>query len=527
MVAEIDEKLIAEVDANHINSLDDLEQDQAIKCVVSLHGRKINFRAKDMDEAMQYAEESKGIDYTEEEDRKLVRKLDWYILPLVVALMSCQLMDKTTNSYASIMGLKDDLKMVGDQYSWVGSSFYFGYLFAQFPINYLLQRFPLSKTLGIVVFIWGVILMCHAACYSYAPFIVCRVLLGCCEASMDPAYILLTSQYWKKSEHFMRTGIWFGFQGFGTILGAGISYGLATHKDSYSLPAWRLLYIITGVITIFLAIISIFHVPDIPTKAWFLNEREKMIVVDRIRDNQQGFKTKAFKLYQVKEAFLDTKTYLLFVYFFTYGLANGGFNNFGSILLHEDFGFSSTTALLMNMPGGAIDIIFPPIFSYLDIYVLHSRMAVAEITTGISLTGICMLAFCDKKAPRLVGYYCFYVATVTFAILASNVSSNVAGYTKKIIVNAVFLIGYATGNICGPQTFITSQGPSYYGAKTAMVVGFTTAFIVIGIMWAMDFFENKKRDKIKAELGEKYVKVENSEFLDLTDKENPEFRYSL
>jgi ACS family allantoate permease-like MFS transporter len=37
-------------------------------------------------------------------------------------------LDKTAISYASIMGLVEDLKLVGDQYQWLGSMFYFGYI---------------------------------------------------------------------------------------------------------------------------------------------------------------------------------------------------------------------------------------------------------------------------------------------------------------------------------------------------------------------------------------------------------------
>lgn len=33
---------------------------------------------------------------------------------------------ETTLSYASIMGLQDDLKLKGDNYQWLGSMFYFG-----------------------------------------------------------------------------------------------------------------------------------------------------------------------------------------------------------------------------------------------------------------------------------------------------------------------------------------------------------------------------------------------------------------
>lgn len=36
---------------------------------------------------------------------------------------------ETTISYASVMGIKEDLDLVGDQYQWLGSLFYFGEFF--------------------------------------------------------------------------------------------------------------------------------------------------------------------------------------------------------------------------------------------------------------------------------------------------------------------------------------------------------------------------------------------------------------
>lgn len=37
-------------------------------------------------------------------------------------------LDKTTLSYASIMGIKTDIHLVGDNYQWLGSIFYLGFL---------------------------------------------------------------------------------------------------------------------------------------------------------------------------------------------------------------------------------------------------------------------------------------------------------------------------------------------------------------------------------------------------------------
>ena len=495
--------------------------------------------AKVYDKAYQYKEATEGLVIDPVLEKKMVRKIDFSLLPVIALLMSCQLMDKTTNSYASIMGLREDLNMSGQTYSWVGSSFYFGFLVFQFFSNRLLQKFPVSKTLGIIVIIWGVILCCHAACYSSAPFLVCRVLLGCCESVMNPAYMLLTSMWYRRdddarsevsrfkvkiNQQFFRTVIWFGSQGFGTILGASILYGL--YQRTYAIASWRLLYVITGIITIVLGVIEIIHVPDIPVKAWFLNDLEKKYVVERSKENQTGFGNTKFKKDQVIEAFTDVKSYILFVYGVSYALANGGFTNFGSILLHEDFGFETGPALLMNMCGGSIDIVCP-IFVLILSYFIRSRLLLMACINVFVVIGMCCLAFSEPRGSRLFGYLTFYVATIVIAGVLSYISSNITGSSKKIIVHWFFAIGYSAGNIIGPQTYREEEAPNYVGAKVAMVIAFTIGTACVMSLYTMDLLENKRRDRKKAELGDKYEVPEDFEFADLTDKQNPEFRYSL
>ncbi|CEP62627.1 allantoate permease family MFS transporter LALA0_S05e09846g [Lachancea lanzarotensis] len=502
------------------------EKAPVITSIRSIEGAIIEVTDRDADQAMDYVLDSQNIVLDQKIERALIRKIDWCILPLVCALMACQQMDKTTNSYASIMGLTKDLNMTAQEYSWVGSSFYFGYLFFEFPANLLLQRFPLSKTLGVAIVLWGVVLMCHAACRSSASFLACRVLLGTFEGFMNPAYILLTAQWYKKSEQFMRSCIWFGFQGFGSILGGGIAYGLVSHH--YTMPSWRLLYVITGIITVFLGLISTVHIPDIPVKAWFLDETEKKYCVERIRSNQQGFGNQHFKMRQLRETFKDIRTLIFFVYGMSYAIPNGGFTNFGSILLKKDFGFSTKDSLLMSMPGGGIDIVIPFIVAFMSTKLFKGdRLIVCLIVNSIVIVGMCLLNFTSHKGSKLAGYLSFYAATAVVSGVVSCISSNTAGYTKKITVNTLFLVGYCVGNIVGPQTFRASQSPNYSGAKIAMLVSFATGDICIALMYWLNKRDNHARDKKREELGVDYAEPKNLEFADLTDKENPAFRYSL
>jgi len=97
--------------------------------------------------------------------------------------------DKTTLSYAAIFGIKDDLGLKGDEYSWLSSIFYFGWLLWAIPSNLIMQQCPPAYYLAFNIFMWGALLMCQAAAQSFAALAAMRVLSGAFEAIADPAFV--------------------------------------------------------------------------------------------------------------------------------------------------------------------------------------------------------------------------------------------------------------------------------------------------------------------------------------------------
>ncbi len=59
-----------------------------------------------------------------------------------------------------------------------------------------------------------------------------------------------------------------------------------------------------------------------------------------------------------------------------------------------------------------------------------------------------------NNGGRLAGYYMAQVSTLSFVALLSLIASNIAGYTKKTTVAALFLIAYCAGNIIGSAFFV-------------------------------------------------------------------------
>lgn len=56
--------------------------------------------------------------------KRVLRKIDFWIIPLLFVTYNFNFMDKTILSSASVFGLKTSTGLEGSQYSWVSSVFY-------------------------------------------------------------------------------------------------------------------------------------------------------------------------------------------------------------------------------------------------------------------------------------------------------------------------------------------------------------------------------------------------------------------
>lgn len=92
-------------------------------------------------------------------------------------------------------------------------------------------------------------------------------------------------------------------------------------------------------------------------------------------------------------------------------------------------------------------------------------------------------------------------------------------------MNAILLMSFCLGNILGPLTFRNQDAPEYAPAKiTIVAVDLTVIVMGIGLL-AYYIWENKRRDRLVASSGGLARHQKDSEFADLTDRQNLELRY--
>jgi MFS family permease len=485
------------------------------------------------------ADGAEGLDYLQEAtdlsqeeidalDKKVRRKIDCWIMPIICFTYTLQFLDKLSLNYAAAYTLIPDLGLHGQRYSWVAAIFNFGYIAGAIPANYLIQKFPVAKFTGVMIFLWAILLIAHIGATNYAGILVLRFLLGVLESCISPSCMALNVSFYKKSEQPLRMCCFLSFNGIATMLGALLSWGLG-HATHSSLKPWKLIFLTIGLINLVWSAIFLLLCPDTPMNARFLNDKEKLVAVKRVSENMMGIKNTKYKRDQIKEAFLDYKTLIYVLIGLACGVINGGSSNFQSALI-KGFGFSSTQSTVLQMPTGAIE--FSVIFTagIIAVLVKNTRCIIFCLLCIPSLAGLIGIATIPLEHKwALVGCaWLQYLIGGPVILSWIFLTANVAGSTKKTISNGLWFTFYATGNIIGANIFYAYQKPRYHSGIIGLAISYG-GMILIGIIYRLCLmWENNKRDKLYGKpTPESEADAILKGFEDYTDKQNHGFRYSL
>ena len=487
----------------------------------------MGIRIGEEDDAIRAVSEGQDLDLDEVSNKRILRKIDRHILPLMCVIYGLNYLDKTTLSYAGVMGMQPDIRLTGREFSLLGSIFYVGYIAWEYPTSRLLQRLPLAKYSALNIIAWGITLTCFAAVRSFAEAATNRFFLGVFEATVTPGFALFTSQWYTKREQGTRTGIWFGCNGLAAVAGGLISYVIAVDSRLHprAIAPWRILFLATGIFTVAVGVLFFFLMPDNQWNARFLNKSERSLAVERIRINQQGIGNKIFKWYQVREALTDPMTWAFTIFSLAANIPNGGIAIFFSQLI-VSFGYSPEQSLLYGTPGGAIQCIALVTCGYYGDRFMN-RIAMSSISLMIGILGVFLLVFLplDNHVGRLFGFYLSQASPTAFVTLLSLISTNVAGYTKKTTVAALFMMAYCLGNMLGPQAFRPKDAPYYMPAIVFIL--FCWGICFLDLIFIVGYYKRQNRLKSARRSAPGYVRMENVEFMDLTDMENHELEYTI
>ncbi|GKU04488.1 permease of the major facilitator superfamily [Fusarium langsethiae] len=425
------------------------------------------------------SEQSLHKDTIDNEAAKItLAKIDRAIIPLLFITYMFNFMDKVILTSAAVFGLREDTHLKGQQYSWVGSVFYLGYLLWTYPTTILVARLPTGKYLTVNTIFWGLVVVFTAACQDFGGLLTSRFLLGIAEATITPGFMFLTSTWYTRDEMPTRVGIWFSGNSVGGLVASLLAFGVG-HIDSTTIRPWRWMYIILGSMTFLWSIPLFFLLPDNISKAAFLSPEERKIAAQRVSTSGTG-KTEGtrWRWDQVRECLVDPKSWFIAgIELFTQ-IPNGGSQSFANIVV-ASFGFTNLQSTLINIPYSLLSAGIISGSGYLAgrFRTLNCLLIIAVILPCVIGSALIYKRSHVPQSLHLFAYFLLSTGSAAMPLTMALVQSNYRGVTKKMTITAMLFVTYCLGNMAGPHFFLESEDPLYETAFKAITVCYSLAIL--------------------------------------------------
>lgn len=195
-------------------------------------------------------------------------------------------------------------------------------------------------------------------------------------------------------------------------------------------------------------------------------------------------------------------------------------------LIVSTFGWSAYDSLLWQMPLGGICFVGILFVGYVSLKVKNTRLIMLALCCLPVIAGCAMIwksSWYHRAATPIAGYSILGMFAPVTSLVVSLGMVNVAGNSKKSFTAAATFTFYCVGNIVGPQLIVTQTvGQHYPRLWTAIIVCYVLLVVLSAVLYLLFRRENQRRDELllNKEEGDKIA------FDDLTDKQNPYFRYA-
>ncbi|TBU37497.1 MFS general substrate transporter [Dichomitus squalens] len=462
---------------------------------------------------------------SKEEERRLVRKLDLRVMPILCIMYLFASLDRTNLGNARLQGLPADVlggDPTGVLFDWANSAFYFPFIICQIPGLVISKLYSPRIWIGCVAIGWGISSTLMASVFNFPGLLVSRLALGLFESGYSPMLPLYLSFFYTREEFGVRTSWWYMFSAVAGAFGGLIAFGVQ-HIHA-AIAQWRLLFIIEGIPTILLGILALYVLHDRPEETPLLTEREREIALERGNRGGRADVGRVIQRKHIPMALKDWKLYAAGAMLFS---GNTGLTSLQAflptIIASFDFG-SDAVDQVLTVPPYAVAVLVLCVFGYCSDRLQRRGpfISCASIIGGIGY--ILLLTVHSNNHVRYFATFC--TATGIFSTIAFIIgwfNHNLGSETKRATGLPLYMAIGHCGSIMGSHLFPSSEGPLYLkGNAVCCGLMFFCSIVAISISVSTYYIrENRRRD-------EKYGKPTPGAPVDVSElaDEAPNFRYT-
>jgi hypothetical protein len=185
-------------------------------------------------------------------------------------------LDRSNIGNAKIAGMSHDLHFSasGSSYTWLLTIFYIAYIL--FGFSALIWKVvPPHIWASSMILCWGIVSSLQATTGSWGGMMALRFFLGAFEAGFGPGVPFYLSFFYMRRELGLRCGMFLSAGPLATCFAGALAYGITSGHAG--IKNWRLLFLVEGLPCLLMAGVAFFFLPDLPSKARFLDEDDKAV----------------------------------------------------------------------------------------------------------------------------------------------------------------------------------------------------------------------------------------------------------
>ncbi|KAF2144653.1 uncharacterized protein K452DRAFT_325167 [Aplosporella prunicola CBS 121167] len=466
------------------------------------------------------------LDFDNHAEKKLVRKLDFCIIPVVMLIYMLSFLDRVNIGNARLYGLEEDLGMNSDQFQIAVCILFVPYILSELPSNLLLKKCRPSRWIAFITTAWGLVATLTGIAQSYGGLIVCRLFLGAVEGGLFPGMAIYLTFFYTKRELALRIGYLFVSSALAGAFGGLLAYGIGHIDGAAGLRGWRWIMIIEGIPTCFLGVACWWILADGPETAFFLTPAERELMVKR-RNRQTGHTLSAQEFHKKDfiDGLTDWKIWVFSMALFGSDTMLYGFSTFlPTIIRGIDPTYSNSIVQVLTIPCYALGAITYLIVAHFSDS--QQRRGLYAVLFGVvAIVGYAMLLSDISSGAHYAG--CFLVAMglyVHVGLPLAWLPANNPRYAKRTTGTALQL---SLGNCAGLMSsflYPKAEGPRYTRGLAVTLAMVGMACVCYAFMWWWYAKANERRAA-----GKEDYKVEGmaQEDIDELGDRNPRFVYTI
>ncbi|KAK6219307.1 hypothetical protein LQW54_002295 [Pestalotiopsis sp. IQ-011] len=399
----------------------------------------------------------------EELEKKILRKIDWWLVGFYSLVYIFRVIDSANYSNAAIInlengtGIKKQLGLDAGQWAWTLSIFSYSYLIFEPPNTLLLKTFRPSRWMFVLILAWGIAACSSAAVRDFKGIMCARFAIGLAEAGFFPAVLY--------------------------------------HVDGRGgLSGWRWLFLLEGLPAIILAFVALFWLPDYPETSKLLTEEERDYVQGRLGKSAPSGTKGHWDVATLKVLFKDASFYTFSIFWICHGIGGFGVGYALPTVIYE-LGFTTTSkSQLMNIPPYVATFLFLNTVGYL----LHKKV-IRPWTTAVAIESTIIICYIILvTVPNGVVKYLALIVAVSCAGSAYPVIWPERIRAIDGTVAAGIGIGWTNamaqfGGIVGPHVYNTNFGPTYRVSYVICLCFLVVAITAVCASWFLVRRKDRKR----------------------------------